>query len=160
MLHFYGFCLKHFGKFFLSNLSFTIIQETAAAIKLQSVFRRRMVEKDLVARGIKPPSYIRRERLEKELYDDVPEFLQMCGLHLLFGGLSKEEKREERRERDKEERQIRIDKERKQEEKKREYRKLKSKKPILLEEVEVVEEINVNAKKDQTSPPSSVYTFD
>uniref|UniRef100_A0A7S1FLN8 Uncharacterized protein n=1 Tax=Corethron hystrix TaxID=216773 RepID=A0A7S1FLN8_9STRA len=134
--------------------------ETAAAIKLQSVFRRRMVEKDLVARGIKPPSYIRRERLEKELYDDVPEFLQMCGLHLLFGGLSKEEKREERRERDKEERQIRIDKERKQEEKKREYRKLKSKKPILLEEVEVVEEINVNAKKDQTSPPSSVYTFD
>mmetsp|Transcript_663 Transcript_663/g.1529 ORF Transcript_663/g.1529 Transcript_663/m.1529 type:complete len:191 (-) Transcript_663:169-741(-) len=121
--------------------------ETAAAIKLQAVFRRRMVEKELVSKGIKPPSYSRREKREKELHDDMPKFLRMCGLGLIFGGLSREEKLAERRDKERDERQKRLDMEKKQEEKKRQYHKKKIAQQLLLEEVEVVEDISKKGKK-------------
>jgi len=97
-----------------------------------------MVEKELVSKGIKPPSYSLRERREKELHDDMPSFLRMCGLGLIFGGLTREEKLAERREREKDKRQERLDQEMKQEEKRRQYHKKKSAQQLMLEEVEVV----------------------
>lgn len=70
--------------------------ETAAALKVQSIFRRNQVLEDIEARGMltKGMKNRRRARNSKknngDISDDVPTCMRFCGIGYLFGDLTEE----------------------------------------------------------------------
>ena len=80
------------------------MQETAAAIKVQSIYRRNKVMDDLSAQGLETTAVRnRRRRLaaraarkSKSMNEDAPVCFHLCGLGLLFGDATEEDEEERR----------------------------------------------------------------
>ena len=79
-------------------------QETAAAIKVQSIFRRNKVMDDMAAQGLETTAMRNRRRRRrrarsrktKSTNEDAPGCFQFCGLGLLFGDATEEDEKERR----------------------------------------------------------------
>ena len=76
-------------------------QETAAAIKVQSVFRRKKVMDELEAEGLETTAMRNRRRRRgarknRSTNEDSPGLFQCCGLGLMFGDASEEDEKAQR----------------------------------------------------------------
>lgn len=77
--------------------------ETAAAIKVQSIYRRNKVMDDMAAQGLETTAMRNRRRRRrarssksKSTNEDAPGCFQFCGIGLLFGDATEQDEKERR----------------------------------------------------------------
>lgn len=121
--------------------------ETAAAIKVQSVFRRNQVQRQLVKHEMTTSAMRNKMRANKASYsngaqtsEDVPSALQFCGVGFLFGDATKEDDAQLQA-KSKANYEAKIKAQEEMDERRRQFKVRRKSSELLLESVEVVEDL-------------------
>lgn len=128
--------------------------ETAAAIKVQSIYRRNKVLKDLEDNGMSTPGMRNRRRrrmakMGKVHSEDVPFPFNLCGLGFLFGDATPEDEKYTNSlvKKEKEKKKVEMEVE---DAKKRKFRMRKKGSQHLEEGIEVVESFEEQDQEQNT----------